>query len=57
MTISTLHIHFGRCIEEDIGLGLTEEEASFLLMQDIKRSVSECESFDWFADLDELSNA
>lgn len=46
-------IGYGRCIEENIGLGITEEEASFLLMQDIERSVSECESFNWFADLDE----
>ena len=46
-------IGYGRCIEEGIGLGLTEDEATYLLMQDIQRSVAECENFDWFMDLDE----
>lgn len=46
-------IGYGRCIEEDVGLGLSEDEASYLLMQDINRSISECENFDWFHDLDD----
>ncbi len=46
-------IGYGRCIEEGVGLGVTEEEATFLLMQDIDRSVAECENFEWFHDLDE----
>ena len=46
-------IGYGRCIEEGIGLGLSEDEATYLLMQDIDRSVAECQTFDWFGDLNE----
>jgi len=46
-------IGYGRCVEKDVGLSLSEDEASYLLMQDINRSISECENFDWFHSLDD----
>ena len=46
-------IGYGRCIESGVGLGITEDEATYLLMQDIDRSVAECENFKWFSDLDD----
>ena len=45
-------VGFGRNIDEDAGgLGISEEEAEYLLKNDIQRSIEECEKLDWFADL------
>ena len=41
-------IGFGRNIDADGGLGISEEEAEFLLHNDIKRTIKECKNWDWF---------
>ena len=43
----------GRCLDENVGLGLSDEEIDYLLMNDIHRCRRELESeYDWFEDLD-----
>lgn len=46
-------IGVGRCIKEDVGLGLSEDEIDYLLTNDVNRCISELgKSFPWFSDLD-----
>ncbi len=45
----------GRCLEEGIGVGLSEDEIEYLLLNDIKRCNNELQkAFDWFSELDEV---
>ena len=47
----------GRCIKEGVGLGISEEEAEYLLEQDLIRVEKELtESFDWYEGLDQCRN-
>tara|TARA_R100001163_G_C5060154_1_gene196917 strand:- start:531 stop:956 length:426 start_codon:yes stop_codon:yes gene_type:complete len=44
-------VGYGRNLDQKHGgLGISEEEAEYLLANDIKRSIEECESFGWWAD-------
>ena len=44
----------GRCLEEGVGIGLTMEEAEYLLANDIARVREELtKTFEWFEDLNE----
>ena len=44
-------IGYGRNIDSDAGgLGISEEEAEYLLKNDIDRSIAECETFSWWSD-------
>ena len=45
-----LTIAHGRMIEFG-GIGISEEEADYLLRNDIKRSFAECQNFSWFDSL------
>ena len=48
-------IGVGRCISPDVGLGLSNEEVNYLLLNDVKRCLVELErAFPWFKDLDEV---
>lgn len=43
----------GRCLEEGVGVGLSEKEIDYLLLNDISRCAEELEgAFKWFASLD-----
>ena len=43
----------GRCLEDGIGVGLSEDEINYLLLNDIKRCSLELNTeFDWFSGLD-----
>ena len=45
----------GRCLDENVGLGLSDEEIDYLLMNDIHTCRRELESaYDWFEDLDSV---
>ena len=45
----------GRCLDEDVGLGLSDDEIDYLLSNDIKRCRKELESeYDWFEGLDSV---
>lgn len=45
-------VGYGRNIDEEQGgLGISEDEAEFLLKNDIHRSALECERFHWFENL------
>tara|TARA_Y100000593_G_scaffold21647_2_gene43393 strand:- start:889 stop:1317 length:429 start_codon:yes stop_codon:yes gene_type:complete len=45
----------GRCLDEKVGLGLSEAEIDFLLKNDIERCTAELQQrFDWFDGLDEV---
>jgi len=41
-------IGYGRNIDKDGGLGISEDEAEYLLHNDIKRTIKECENWYWF---------
>ena len=46
-------IGVGRCIKEDVGLGLSEDEIDYLLTNDVDRCINELgKSFAWFSGLD-----
>ena len=47
-------IGVGRCLDPEKGLGLSDDEIDFLLVNDINRCYEELEVFSWFADLDEV---
>tara|TARA_B100001964_G_C13830313_1_gene421306 strand:- start:167 stop:577 length:411 start_codon:yes stop_codon:yes gene_type:complete len=47
-------IGVGRNIDEDGGIGLSEEEIDYLLDADIVRCLRELAVFEWFSDLDEV---
>lgn len=44
----------GRNIDEDGGLGLSDDEIDYLLANDIKRCKQELVALSWFVDLDEV---
>ena len=45
-------IGVGRCVDEDGGIGLSDDEIEYLLMNDIARCDAELESaYDWYRDL------
>lgn len=47
-------IGVGRCVQQDIGLGLTDDEIDYLLDNDIKRCRIELQAtFRWYDDLNE----
>ena len=47
-------IGVGRNIDENGGIGLSEEEIDYLLDADIVRCLRELSVFEWFSDLDEV---
>ena len=47
-------IGVGRNIDENGGIGLSEEEIDYLLDADIIRCMRELSTFEWFSDLDEV---
>jgi len=44
----------GRCLDPEIGLGLSEKEIDYLLQNDIERCYKELECLSWFPDLDPI---
>ena len=44
-------VGYGRNIDADGGIGISEEEADYLLRNDIDRTIAECEQWGWFGDL------
>ena len=52
-TAGAVTVGVGRNIDADAGgLGISEDEAKYMLRNDINRSIFECEKFDFFVDLD-----
>ena len=52
--LNYMTIGVGRCVQENVGIGLTMEEAEYLLANDIARVREELtKMFDWFEDLNE----
>ena len=52
-TAGAITVGVGRNIDADNGgLGISEDEAKYMLRNDINRSIFECEKFDFFVDLD-----
>jgi lysozyme len=45
-------VGYGRNIDADGGIGISEDEAEYLLRNDIQRTIEECKQWDWFDDLD-----
>ena len=45
-------VGYGRNIDADGGVGISEDEADYLLENDIKRTIKECQRWGWFDDLD-----
>lgn len=45
-------VGYGRNIDEAGGIGISEDEADYLLRNDIERTIEECKQWDWFDDLD-----
>ena len=45
-------VGYGRNIDADGGIGISEEEATYLLRNDIDRTIEECRRWSWFDDLD-----
>jgi lysozyme len=43
----------GRCLDPEIGLGLSDDEINYLLRNDIERCYSELSVFSWFYDLNQ----
>jgi len=44
----------GRCLDPEIGLGLSDKEIDYLLQNDIERCYKELECLSWFQDLDPI---
>ena len=44
-------VGYGRNIDADGGIGISEDEADYLLRNDIDRTIKECEQWAWFSDL------
>lgn len=44
----------GRCLDPEIGLGLSDKEIDYLLQNDIERCYKELECLSWFPDLDPI---
>ena len=48
-------VGIGRNIDEDAGgLGISEDEAKYMLKNDISRCITELENLDWFNELDTI---
>ena len=45
-------VGYGRNIDADGGIGISEDEANHLLRNDIDRTIKECQQWAWFDDLD-----
>lgn len=45
-------VGYGRNIDADGGIGISEDEADYLLRNDIDRTIAECQRWDWFDELD-----
>ena len=46
-------VGYGRNIDQKHGgIGISEDEADYLLRNDIDRTISECQRWDWFDELD-----
>ena len=45
-------VGYGRNIDADGGIGISEDEANHLLRNDIDRTITECKRWSWFDDLD-----
>ena len=45
-------VGYGRNVDADGGIGISEEEADYLLRNDIARTIDECKRWDWFDRLD-----
>ncbi len=45
-------VGYGRNIDADGGIGISEDEADFLLRNDIDRTIEECRRWSWFDELD-----
>jgi lysozyme len=43
----------GRCLDPEMGLGLSDDEINYLLRNDIERCYSELSVFSWFYDLNQ----
>ena len=51
-TAAKTTIGVGRCVDEDGGIGLSDDEIEYLLMNDIARCDKELEgAYDWYRDL------
>ena len=44
----------GRCLDPDMGLGLSSDEIDYLLVNDINRCYKELDGFSWFHDLEPI---
>jgi len=45
-------VGYGRNIDADGGIGISEDDADHLLRNDIDRTIKECQQWAWFDDLD-----
>ena len=45
-------VGYGRNVDADGGIGISEDEADYLLRNDIARTIDECKRWDWFDRLD-----
>ena len=45
-------VGYGRNIDADGGIGISEDEADHLLRNDIDRTIKECQQWGWFDELD-----
>ena len=45
-------VGYGRNIDADGGIGISEDEADHLLRNDIDRTIEECQQWAWFDELD-----
>ncbi|MGB2103340.1 MAG: glycoside hydrolase family protein [Luminiphilus sp.] len=45
-------VGYDRNIDADGGIGISEDEAEYLLRNDIQRTIGECQRWAWFDDLD-----
>ena len=45
-------VGYGRNIDADGGIGISEDEATYLLRNDIDRTIEECRRWSWFDELD-----
>jgi len=44
----------GRCLDPEVGIGLSDKEIDYLLQNDIERCYKELECLSWFPDLDPI---
>jgi lysozyme len=51
-TADMITVGVGRNIDENGGIGLSDDEIDYLLLNDIKRCQAELLAFSWFVDLD-----